>query len=170
MRFSRRRGWMQRAVGGVVTLDADQVELVLHHGRSDRLEGMVGEQVIEVTLIGELQPMMGEECFDQEFGEGAELYQARGRIAVDVGFGEATEIGEFAVIFPEEFEVKRFHLGNGCRRKTKPLRGHDGHRSGFGWGGIGTHFRAVGFCKGRAMSWNPSQAQRCPTLNQKRAP
>ena len=142
---------MQRAVGGMVPLDADQVELVLHHRRSDRLEGVVGEQIVEIALIGKLQPMMGEERLDQKLGEVAELHQARGGIAVDVGFGETTEIGEFAVAFPEEFEVTRFHKGNGCRRETKLLRRRNGHLSGFGWGGIGTHFRAVGFCTRRAM-------------------
>ena len=42
----------------MVSLDADQLELVLHHGWSDRLECMVGEQVVEVALIGEFQSMM----------------------------------------------------------------------------------------------------------------
>jgi hypothetical protein len=64
---------------------------------------------------------------------------------VDVSFFETAQIGEFAVIFPEEFEVTRFHNGNGCCLEMKPLRGRDGRQSGFGWGGIGTHFRAVEF-------------------------
>ena len=152
-----RRRRMQSTVGGVVSLDADQVELVLHHGRSNRLEGVVGEQVVKIALVGEFETVVGEECLNQKLGEGAELHQASRRIAVDVGFCETAEIGEFAVIFPEKFEVTRFHKGNGCRRETKPFRGHDGHRSGFGWGEFGTHFRAVRFCSRRAIGRNGKQ-------------
>ena len=136
---------MQSTVGGVISLDPDQVELVLDHRRGDRFERVVGEQVVEVALVGELQPMMGEERLDQELGEGAELYQAGARIAVDVGFGEATEIGEFAVIIPQEFEVTRFHEEYGCRRKTKNRRRHCCLGGGFVWGKFGTHIRAVGY-------------------------
>lgn len=95
--------------------------------------------------------MVREQRLDQELGKSAELHQAGTRIAVDVCFGETAKVGEFAVIFPEVFEVTRFHKGYGWRGKTKIRQWHCCLRWGFVLGKFGTHIRAFGYGTGCAM-------------------
>ena len=96
-------------MGRVIPFDAEEVQLVLNDRRSDVLEGRVVEQVEQVALITHLQAVVGEDGFDEGFGEGAKFDEGAGGISESVALGEPAKVSEFAVAGAEEFKILRGH-------------------------------------------------------------
>ena len=99
----------QGAVGGFVALDAQPVQFVLHHGRHHGFESGVVQQVIEIVLVVELQPVMDEYGFYHLLGEKAELDEGTGGIGEGVMLRKPSQVSQLGTARPEKLEVKRSH-------------------------------------------------------------
>src|SRR5690606_33301686 len=92
-------------VGGVVTLDAQEVDLV-HQRLADAInKHRVFHQVVEARLRHARQQLFLVDGFGQLFGKAAQTGERAARIDVQYSLGKTGEVGQQLVAGAEELEV-----------------------------------------------------------------